>query len=809
MSDRTPTARLRTRLLVAVCLAMTCPHGHGAGLFTTRAQLHQPQGPLAEKALEALAERTVDLQRELLAKHMDLILEEMKEPLQVTAGETEALKTSVEAVIKEAAAAWKPCMVEGLRPALIRYGEDAAKAARAATWTPEQIVPGFLVQKWTPPEWLPSWDKAVETHLGADRAARWKTLREEKRKAMMPAIEKAVQSWVDIARKDMDESFADHLRVMETAAGLPPEQTQKLVALSRKVVDEHVEQEKEAGRDMLLNAREETRKAFLSGRSMNSLFAMPPANELESVWAALARPVVGEAAMQKWKAAKEQKNQDLATRRQKVLEPSRVRARTQLEDQMAQEVEGLAASLNLDPERRKKVEALGKEAVAQSLELAVKGWLKSVESWTDDYLESRKSVYFSANTADQPTRLAVWQDGLKQLFTASELKLVQESAADRKTRAGLALARAALAEADPLLALTAEQRRALEPLVAPQMTHLIREDSKTWRVEVSQLQTAARLPEKQVRDILDQVQMPKWLRMGQNSPEQLRTAARNAPVVAKIRRDRTPAEFEQAVEGEVSSHLHQRSLKQREEKWQLMLAQVEDARRVLNLGPERTERLVLAAKGAVEADMASWRRNMEAWTRSQISTEVPPEALKAMLASLETNSFSFTMSMMGMGGPSQQEVWTHTVEEQLSKSERSAWDREVAERKAYKASALAGMAVLELDRRRRLAPQQCAKLEKILAAVVEDYLPEIESSMSSRFSPWHLSYYSCLMPLAGAKKADLQEVLTPAQWKQVREQDIADAERYWNSIESRRKMRDQIKRNNAIMPMPPMIFFAP
>ncbi|HEY1051933.1 MAG TPA: hypothetical protein VGE39_19310, partial [Prosthecobacter sp.] len=203
--------------------------------------------------------------------------------------------------------------------------------------------------------------------------------------------------------------------------------------------------------------------------------------------------------------------------------------------------------------------------------------------------------------------------------------------------------------------------------------------------------------------------------------------------------------------------------------------------------------------------MIVWRQQMEVWTRQQLHTEVTPEAVKVMLANLESHSFSFFMTM---SEPAKQDVWQETVDAVLSEPERAAWDKVVAERKAYRVSALAGMAVVELDRRRRLSTQQCAKLEKILAAVVDDYLPEIESSMSSRFSPWHLSYYSCLMPLAGAKTADLQAVLTPAQWKLVKTQDMTDAERYWRSIESRRKLRQQVQRGNAIMPAP-LFFFAP
>ncbi|MGV3659819.1 MAG: hypothetical protein ACO1TE_06535 [Prosthecobacter sp.] len=806
-----PGPKLRGSLVAALCLIIAPVHSHGAGPFATRERLHKPQGPLAEKALAELADKAEERQRVLLDTHMTFILEEMKGPLKISEKETLALVDAVDGVIDVAVQSWKQCVAAGLRPILVKYGDDAGQASRISTWTAGQLVPDYVVEKWTPPEWLPQWDKAVETHLGAVRAAQWRTLREDRRKAALPAIEQFLQRWADTGRKSMDDTLAEHLRLMEKSAPLGREEAEKLSTRLRKLVDDHVAAEKEAGREMVMSMPDEPRKEFLLRKTMGSRFIRPTDEELEEAWTNLAGEVAGDAALQAWKAAVKQKKQDLATRHGEVLKPSRERARTQMEDQMAQEVEALVAALNLPAERRKKIEDLSKKAVAESLDTAAKVWLKSIESWTEESLQSRKNVYFSVNATDQPARRAPWQEGLKALLSAEELRLVQQSTADRKTRATFALARAALADADQLLSLTAEQRRALEPLVAPQLNSLIREENaRSWRVEAVQLlMTARNAPEKQVRAILDEVQMQKWLRLGQARQEQLRAAvAVIPPAAAAARRGRTPTELDLEVEAAVSTHMHQRSVKQRAENLQLMLAQVEDAHRTLSLEPERRARLTLAAKGAVEADMIVWRQNVESWTRGQLNFDAPPEAVKVMLANLEASS-SFSFAMINTGGPSQQAVWQRTVKTVLSEQERAAWDKVVAERKAYRVSALAGMAVFELDRRRRLAPQQCAKLEKILAAVVEDYLPEIESSMSSsRAWSWHLSYYSCLMPLAGAKKADLQAVLTPAQWKLVKDQDMADAERYWSSIESRRKMRQQIERGNVIMPAP-LFFFNP
>lgn len=808
MSERRSLAPLCPGLLAAFCLVIAPLSGHGATPFATRERLHKPQGPLAEKALADLADKAEELEHTLLVTHMTHVLAEMRDPLKLTPEETAALAEPAEEAIKEAVKTWKPCVAAGLRPILVKYGDDKGQAERIATWTASQLVPTYVVEKWTLPEWLPQWDKAIESQLGAERAARWKTLREEKRKAALPAIDKFLQNWAEIGRKKLDESLAANLRLLQTAARLSEEDVQKLSEQTRKLVDTHVAVEMEAGRDMLITMPDEPRKEFLSAKTMTSRFMVPTEEELEEAWLDLAGKVAGDTALQAWKSAKVKEKEKLAERRREILKPSRERAHTQMDEQISQEIERMAGGLNLDAERRKKLEQLGKKAVADCVETVAKEWMKQAEGWTEEYLESRKNSLFYVSSSIHPARTTSWTEGVKKLFSEDELKQAEQSAEDRKTRVRFALAKAALAEADLLLSLTAEQRRVLEPLVAPQMMNFIRDENvRSWRVEISQLQMAARLPERQVRSILDEVQLQKWQKLGQKDPGQEQLRAAVIPNAAPARHGRSQAEAELEVAAEISRHLHKRSVKQRTENLNLMRAQVEDVHRTVNLAPEKLEKLTLAAKGAVEVDMIPWRQNLESWTRQQMPADTSPEAAKVLLANLETSG-SFSFFFLNTGGPSTQDVWLHTLDDVLSKTERAAWDKVVAERKAYRVSALAGMAVVELDRRRRLAPQQCAKLGKILASVVEDNLADIESSMTSRLSPWHLSYYSCLMPLAGAKTADLQEVLTADQWKLVKAQDMADAERYWRGVESRRKLRQQIQRNNAIMPAP-MIFFAP
>jgi hypothetical protein len=100
--------------------------------------------------------------------------------------------------------------------------------------------------------------------------------------------------------------------------------------------------------------------------------------------------------------------------------------------------------------------------------------------------------------------------------------------------------------------------------------------------------------------------------------------------------------------------------------------------------------------------------------------------------------------------------------------------------------------VNELDRRRRLSPEQIKKVHQLVSTVLDDYLPDIERYMNHS---WHLQYYYALLPLAGVKDGDLKSVLTERQWKLVQERDLPDAEQYWEGIESYHKQRLEQDKN--------------
>ncbi|MFM7605690.1 MAG: hypothetical protein ACKO8Z_10910, partial [Prosthecobacter sp.] len=211
-------------------------------------------------------------------------------------------------------------------------------------------------------------------------------------------------------------------------------------------------------------------------------------------------------------------------------------------------------------------------------------------------------------------------------------------------------------------------------------------------------------------------------------------------------------------------------------------AQVGDAKRVLNLPEEKLKRLTTAAKGSVEAAMQEWRTQVESWVRNSVE-RATPATVKATLANLARTSYN----VQGKG-PHMQDPWKETVTTLLSSSEQKAWKQVVDDRQAYRVAAIATLSVNELDRRRRLTPEQVKKMHQLMSTVLDEYLPVIERYMNHA---WHLQYYYALLPLAGVKEADLKATLTERQWKLIQERDLPDALQYWEGIKSYHKQRQE------------------
>lgn len=769
--------RGRRLLVAAFCLLPTAFVIHAAP-FTTRADSKKSLGPDSEKGLEKLADDGYAGKKEQLTRQLEWALELAEKDVEITKEEKAALVKDAEPLIEASIKAWRPRYIESLRFYLVSYTDDASAARRIAQWKMDQAEKRLTVEGWTLPDLTPEWQALVKKHLGDERGEKALAIRAKQRSEVKEEMKSFLERWASTGRVPMDDELRLLIESLRKELKLEQVKVDELFMAAKKLVDEHVASEVACGTDLLSSLPEEQRLVAMGqGNSFNTRFVRPKGTDLEKKWAETITSLIGADSVKQWqKLAAEQKAKEEADLVDS-LKPSEQQAQMQMEEIIAREVDSYVSGLNLDDERKKELEALGKQAVTASLEASKKQWIKTIQGWSVADRKTRKNYYFGVTDDDQPPKQKVWTEGLKKLFSEDELQRMQAGISERKTRMSGALAASALAEMDKTLALSVKQRADLEPLLRPLMEPLLRDETQEyWSYQAYQLfNTAAKVDEKKLATILDEAQVKQWKLLGSASPNYSRSGG-----VAVNSGDLDAEEEKPDIEVEISRHLYQLGANERKRLLELMLAQVGDAKRVLNLPEEKVKRLTTAAKGAVEAAMEEWRTQVESWVRNSVE-RATPGTVKATLANLARSSYNTQGK-----GPQTQGIWRETVTALLSESEQTTWKKVLDARKTYRTAAMATMSANELDRRRRLTPEQVQKVHQLVSAVLDDYLPDIERYMNHA---WHLQYYYALLPLAGVKEADLKATLTERQWKLVQERDLSDAMQYWEGIESYHKQR--------------------
>lgn len=768
----------RWRMLAAAFVMLHSAFGIHAAPFTTRADSKKSLGPDSEKGLEKLADDGLAGKKEQLTQQLEWALGLAEKEVKITKDEKAAIVKDAEPLIESAIKAWRPRYIESLRFYLVSYTDDASAARRIAQWKMDQAEKRLTVEGWTLPDLSPEWQELVKKHLGAERGAQAIAIRAKQRAEVKKEMESFLERWASTGRVPMDEELRLLIESLRKELKLDQPKVDELFTAAKKLVDEHVASELVAGMDLLSSLPEEQRLVAMGqGNSFGTRFVRPKGIDLEKKWAETITSLVGAESVKQWqKLVAEQKTKEEAELVDS-LKPSEQQAQMQMEELIGREVDSYVSGLNLDDERKKELEALAKQAVTASIDASKKQWIKTIQGWSAADRKTRKNYYFGVNEDDQPPKQKLWAEGLKKLFSEDELQRMQAGVSERKTRMSGALAAATLAEMDKTLALSVKQRADLEPLLRPLMEPLLRDETQEyWSYQAYQLfNTAAKVDEKKLATILDESQLKQWKTLVSASPNYTRSGG------VTVNSGELDAEEEKPdIEVEISRHLYQLGVNERKRLLEVMLAQVGDAKRVLNLPEEKVKRLTTAAKGAVESAMEEWRTQVESWVRNSVE-RATPGTVKATLANLARSSYN----VQGKG-PQTQDRWRDTVTALLSESEQTAWKKVLDARKAYRTATMATMSVNELDRRRRLTPEQVQKVHQLVSAVLDDYLPDIERYMNHT---WHLQYYYALLPLAGVKEADLKSTLTERQWKLVQERDLADAVQYWEGIESYHKQR--------------------
>jgi len=479
----------------------------------------------------------------------------------------------------------------------------------------------------------------------------------------------------------------------------------------------------------------------------------------------------------------------------RYLKPNEERMKEQFKSGMETETGDIATVLSLPAERLAKLKTAATVAVTRTLDSWRDAQVKGIRSMSETDRRQLFTVQgggYSTGTFKlvRPEQQEVWKDALKTELSADEFARLTNLNKERSSRRSQALALLLISDLDRLIGFTATERDRLLPLALKPARLLTgmntgaEEDGDefnggvtNWYLQPGNFTAAAlKMPEAEVRAILDPAQWARWQDYCKNRQENF-----YQPRVEKA----DPAKSDSDLEGLVNEFLHTAARDQEQRMVKSMLVRVEDATRIVKLQPDAVAQLSLAARGAVERTMGTWRNSLEEFINNNLQG-VRASEFRERLAGMG----NFSENISRDKSPQDQPLWKEAIKATLSTEQGELWKKELEARSAYRGRATAAMVLTELDRRRRLTTEQFQKLEPLVAKVIEDYSPDIARYLSN---DWQLQSYSLLVPLTAIPAADLKAILTPAQAKLLLERDLAQVQGYWDGIKSYHAQRIQQK----------------
>ena len=740
---------------------------------SSRAERKKPLSESVEKALAEFVQSCVPEKEKQLAAHMEEVIKTIGTTVTLTPEEALRLQQAAKQAVNTTLKTWSPKAQEALRTYLTRTSSTAA-IRHIGIWKTGTTGPNEPVEDWVPPEDDAAWLAALQAVLGADRYARWHEEDLKARRQAETKIMEYLERWVRESRSPMNEDLSARINLMKKTLELSDQQADSLNKAAENLLDAVCNAERRRASSMLLTLPPAARDYIMGLNRFYISFDRPVGESWNSAWLDAASKVLPADTITRWKKKDGEERLKLDKELADMIRPSEQQAEQRMLMDMQTEVEGIVQTLKLSKDRKQALDQLSKQAVQASLNQARKKWLQQARNYqTADRKRIRGNIYFGVNDEDQAIGLPVWTDGLKKLLSESERTRMKEENTRREQRQSFAIACACLAEMDQTLMLAPEQRTKLEPLLQEVMRTLLdQRRQQYWSFNAPQLFSSAGKASKDgVRAILNDVQWLHW--------KELVDPARNSS------RNVTPDINASSgtvldIEAAISKHMYKMFVAERTKTLAVMMPQVEEASRLLSLPEASVASLTTAAKGAVEYSLASWRRMTESYVRQSTQNATRENLLQTLAATAHVN-FNRNDTR-----PQNTEIWQLALRNILDESQRKKLGHAAAERQSYRLAAMSAMSISELDRRRHLSADQCARLQTAVEKVLADYLPDIERYMSFQ---WFLQYYYVMLPLAGVPEKDLQAVLTPDEWKLCNERDLPDVRQYWDGVKTNHEQR--------------------
>ena len=238
---------------------------------------------------------------------------------------------------------------------------------------------------------------------------------------------------------------------------------------------------------------------------------------------------------------------------------------------------------------------------------------------------------------------------------------------------------------------------------------------------------------------------------------------------------------QELVQQLISLHLVQTEEEQADHLARNMNIVLGDVRRVTGLPKERLHLLSIAAKGAVDRQMESWRTSQENQIRQQAMGTTVAQ-VRQRLEGIGNINFGIAN---GNNAPEDSRLWQDTVTNTLTPEERQKWTAAAAERDKYRQEAITRLLVAEMDRQLDLTLTQCEKIEPAAAKLIHDYLPDMNSYLERGNG---IDFRLLMTAFTGVPEPERQTLLTPEQtnkWLQL----SADYRSWWQNIEQSHMQR--------------------
>ena len=739
----------------------------------SRADLKKPLSGAVEKVLADFVQSCVPEKQKQLAAHMEEVVTSIDAEVKLSPEEKAKLQEESQKAVEATVKSWQPLAVMMMRTYLSRTSDSAA-IRHIGMWKPNVAGPNEPIEDWTPPDEDAAWLAALKATLGEARYATWHEADVKDRQEAEKKISAYLERWVRESCGPMNEDLKAKIELMKKKLELSDTQATALNKAAESLLDQLSNAERKRATGMLRTLPPAARETLMGRNYFYIRFDRPRGEAWDKAWEKAATSVLPAEQIAQWQKTDKEERSKAESELADMIKPSEQQAEQQMEISMVTEIDGIVMALNLNKERQKALEQLSKEAIQESLKQARKGWLQQARNYSvTERKRIRGNVYFGVNEDLQAIKLPIWTEGIQKLLTEEERKRMATENKQRDQRTSLAISRVCLAEMDKMLALSQKQRTQLEPLLMELMQPLMdQRRQQYWSYNASQLfQNAGKLKEEMARAILDDVQWRRWKELIVSNS----SSSRNTMPDMSGRFPEAPD-----MEAAISQHLYKMFVAERSRTLAAMMPRVEEASRLLSLPEPAVAKLTTAAKGAVETSLDYWRQFTENFVRQSVQSATPENLMQTLAGTTRANiSHQETK-------PQNTEVWKTALKTTLNEAQLKKLQHVADERQDYRLKSMAAMCTSELDRRRRLTADQCARVETAVQQVLSEYLPDIERYMSAQ---WFLQYYYALVPLAGVAEKDMQAILTPEQWKQCKERDLPDALQYWEGIKNNHEQR--------------------